>query len=85
MLEECNILIPKVHNLIRLHALAEPFLLEEIDLSELDLLDNVYINSRYPVDIGMTGSGKPTLDESKELFGIAKSLYAQILKAIEKS
>jgi len=83
LLQERDIPIPKVHNLIRLHSLSEQFLDEDILLSELDLLDNVYVNSRYPVEIGMMESGKPTLEESKELYLIAKKLYTVILNAIE--
>ncbi len=84
LLQEMDIPIPKVHNLIRLYSLSEQFLGEEILLSNLDLLDNVYISSRYPVEIGILESGKPTLEESKALYETAKKLYSVIWNVIEK-
>ena len=84
LLEEGGIPIPKVHNLTRLHTLSEPFLIEPIDLSELDVLDDVYTSSRYPVEIGMMATGKPTLAESKEFYEIAKKIYLMIVNVIDK-
>jgi len=82
MLEENEISIPKVHNLTRLYALVEQFLNETIDLNELDALDNVYINSRYPGEIGIIATGKPTLSESRNLYEIALKLFNIILTSI---
>jgi len=82
LLEERGIAIPKVHNLIRLHSLSEPFLAELIDLSELDVLDDVYTSSRYPGETGMMVTGKPTLAESKELYEIAQKIYLIIANTI---
>lgn len=73
LLEENGIAIPKVHNLTRLHSLSEQFLIDPIDLSELDALDNVYTNSRYPIDIGIMAGGKPTLAESREFMKLRKN------------
>jgi HEPN domain-containing protein len=85
LLEEHGIVIPKVHNLTRLHSLSEQFLNKPIDLSELDALDDVYTSSRYPVEIGMMTTGKPTLAESRELYEIAKKVYLIIVNTIDKS
>ena len=82
LLEERGIAIPKVHNLIRLHSLSEPFLAELIDLSELDVLDDVYTSSRYPGETGMMATGKPTLAESKELYEIAQKIYLILANTI---
>ncbi len=82
LLEEKGIPVPRVHNLARLHSILEIHLLEPIDLTELEALDEVYTSSRYPGDLGMIASGKPTLNESKELFEIAKKIFEIILKSI---
>ncbi len=84
LLEENGIIVPRIHNLTRLYSLSEEFLQESIDLSELDALDDVYISSRYPVEIGMIETSKPTLDESRELFEIAKRVYLIIVNVINK-
>jgi HEPN domain-containing protein len=83
LLEEKEIPVPRVHNLIRLHSFAEPFLIEPIDLSELDALDSVYTSSRYPGDIGLIGTGKPTTAESKELYDSARRIFEIILRSID--
>jgi HEPN domain-containing protein len=82
LLEENGRPVPKVHNLTRLHSLSEPFLQENISLSELDLLDDVYVSSRYPIDFGITPLGKPTLAESKELYEIARKIYIRLYNTI---
>ena len=54
---EKELIIPRSHNLVRLHNIIESFLKQPIDIRELLSLDNVYISSRYPSDIGMIPSG----------------------------
>jgi HEPN domain-containing protein len=46
-------------------------------------LDDIYTLSRYPNDIGLIASGKPTQKEAKELFDSAKKIYEMIIKFIE--
>jgi len=82
LLEENEIAIPRIHNLTRLFALIEDYLIEPIDIVELDALDNVYINSRYPGDIGLIATGKPSISESKELYEIALKIFNIVLKSI---
>jgi HEPN domain-containing protein len=84
LLEEKEIPVPRVHNLTRLYTFVEPFLIEKIDEFELDALDNVYTSSRYPSDIGMVATGKPTLTESNELYQIAKKIFEIIVQTIGK-
>lgn len=72
-----------VTNLIRLYSFAVQFLIEPLILLELDALDDVYTSSRYPGDIGMMASGKPSLTESKELFESAKRVFGIIVRSIE--
>lgn len=83
LLEEKEIQVPKVHSLIRLYALVEQFIKSPIDSLHLDALDNVYINSRYPSDIGFIETGKPTLAESMELYEVAKNIYDIVVQTIE--
>ena len=75
--------IPKIH---KLQTLIDRL---EIDLGVSDetiqILDDLYIESRYPGDFGLLPSGKPTLDEAKEFYGFAKGVYDKICKLVEKS
>ena len=83
LLEEKEIPVQRVHNLIRLHSFTEHFLIEAIDPLELDALDSVYTSSRYPGDMGLIATGKPTPTESKELYESAKKIFEIILRTIE--
>jgi len=75
--------MPRVHNLQRLFDIVDKFITAKFDTEILVLLDSVYTNSRYPGDIGIIKSGKPTLQESKELFEGAKKIFIIILKTLE--
>lgn len=84
LIDEKDLTIPKVHNLIRLYDLIEIYLVHPIDTIALLSLDNVYISSRYPGDIGLVESGKPTLQEARGLYESAKNIFDTIVKLLEK-
>ena len=75
--------IPKIH---KLQTLIDRL---EIDLGVSDetiqILDDLYIESRYPGDFGLLPSGKPTLDEAKGFYEFAKGVYDKICRLVEKS
>ena len=83
LIEEKGIRMSRIHNLTRLYALTESFLISTIDEIELEMLDNVYTSSRYPGEIGLLSTGKPTMKESKELYDIALKIYFIISQSIE--
>jgi HEPN domain-containing protein len=83
LVEENGIRMSRVHNLTRLHALTESYLISPIDETELEMLDNVYTSSRYPGEIGLLSTGKPSLIESKDLYEIALRIYTILLRSIE--
>lgn len=83
LIEEKGIRMSRIHNLTRLFALTESFLTSPIDETELEMLDNVYTSSRYPGEIGLLSTGKPSLKESKELYNIALKIYGILLLSIE--
>ena len=73
IMEEFEITFKKTHNLQSLLIKTEeviPFLVNELVISELDRL---YIDSRYPGDMGLMPFGKPTIEE-------AKTYYQEALK-----
>ncbi len=73
-LEEYSIEIPKTHNLIRLHSLLPPNVQTLIQnyKDSLNIIDKVYIDSRYPSDMGLLPSGLPTKEEAKEIFAMQR-------------
>ncbi len=85
LIDEKGIRMSRIHNLTRLYALTESFLISTIDETELEKLDNVYTSSRYPGEIGLLSTGKPTMKESKELYEIARKIFNILSQSIESA
>jgi HEPN domain-containing protein len=68
--------IPRTHNLIRLHKICEDLLggTLELDDEKLLLLNDIYIDSRYPADFGVLPSGQPGEQEAKIAYCNAKDI-----------
>lgn len=68
--------IPRTHNLIRLHKICEDLYSGklEFDNEKLILLNDVYIDSRYPADFGVLPSGQPGEQEANMAYSHAKDI-----------
>ena len=75
IIEEFEIGFVKIHNLERLFGLLKDKISIEVDLNIIKRLDEVYISTRYPIDLGLLPSGKPTIQDAKELYDFADALY----------
>ncbi|HEY6954896.1 MAG TPA: HEPN domain-containing protein [Flavisolibacter sp.] len=82
LINEKNIDIPRIHSLVRLYQLVEGFLENQIEIRELMALDSVYTSSRYPSDIGMIATGKPTRQDALSLYESAKKIFESITELI---
>jgi hypothetical protein len=49
---------------------------------ELDLVDAVYIDSRYPSGIGLLPSGFPTKEDARELLRIAEEIHSETARRL---
>jgi len=47
------------------------------------ILDELYIDSRYPGNFGLLPNGKPTLEDADEFYTESYEVYTQIYKIIE--
>lgn len=83
LIEEKNLTIPRIHSLIRLYNIIESFLEQPFEIRDLLSLDSIYTSSRYPIDIGMIATGKPTQQEAKEFYESAKKIFDEITKLID--
>lgn len=83
IIEECLTEPQKTHNLYRLHELVKPFIKNlVIDLEMLEKLNELYIDSRYPSDLGLLPNGKPSVNEAKDFFDFANQFYIDINKLL---
>jgi len=82
LLEELELEIPKIHKLKKLYKqyFAEDFFCDE-DL--LSILDNLYIESRYPGDLGLLPEGKPTLENAIKFSNVANEIFTLVCSKVE--
>ena len=78
VLEEFEQEIPKIHNLEKLLSLVKSYIDLDIDISIIEKLDKLYIDSRYPSDLGLLPDGKPSLIDASEFYEFAKMIYTKI-------
>jgi len=81
-LEYRNKKIPRQHDLLKLKNLIE--LSIDIDDDLLDTLNQLYIDSRYPGDLGLLPYGKPSLDDANSFYDLAKMLYDELANEINR-
>lgn len=48
----------------------------------IQLLDALYIESRYPGDMGLLPYGKPTLEDAREFYDFANNIFAEVCKIL---
>ncbi|MCD6525953.1 MAG: HEPN domain-containing protein [Desulfuromonas sp.] len=74
LIEEHGVDAHKIHSLVTLYAKIEIFLAgEELDCRMMRILDSLYIDARYPGDLGLLPEGLPTQEEAKgfQAFAVA--------------
>jgi len=78
ILEESEFPVIKSHDLLKLRSLSEIHMtVDEIRL--LRVLNEVYIDSRYPGDFGLLPDGKPTISEVDVFIAFASTVLENIL------
>ena len=87
ILEEHNQYLPKIHGVTKLYELVRKNTNISLPISddELDLVDNVYIDARYPGNFGLLPSGFPTKDDAASLFSIAKNVYQSTINELKQT
>lgn len=82
LINEKDIDIPRIHSLVRLYQVIADHIKDPIEIRELMALDSVYTSSRYPSDIGMIATGKPTRQDALALYESAKKIFDAITALI---
>ena len=80
LIEYKKIPFQKTHNLEKLYNNIKHII--DIDYDKLELINELYIDSRYPGDLGLLPYGKPTLEDTKEFYNFAKNVFEMILKKL---
>ena len=77
VIEHQNKKIPKQHDLLKIKSLiADVFTVEDDDI--LDSLNALYLESRYPGELGLLPYGKPTLEDAQEFYATALKIFEDV-------
>jgi len=78
-LENISGKVPKIHDLERLYGMIKEYQIElDLDYDLLDQVNDVYIDSRYPPDVGLVPEGRPSIEKTKKFYELAKHIYELI-------
>ena len=76
----------KIHNLITLYGTIKEIVKLELDEDLLSTLNDIYLESRYPGDIGLLDDDSmPTIEQAGNFFTFAKEVEIKIKKLLNYS
>jgi HEPN domain-containing protein len=78
LIEEYELGHIRVHNLARLFEIVRPKVAFEVEVVLIEKLDKLYIDARYPGELGLLPDGKPTRADAQQFYDCAKSIYEQV-------
>lgn len=84
VMEEYGIEMPKIHNLVTLSGDIETIIGESADLALLKTLDELYIEARYPGELGLLPYGKPTREDAGMFYNFAKTIFEDVSGFLER-
>jgi HEPN domain-containing protein len=75
VIEEFDLGFIKTHSLETLYYIVKERIQVKCDTDMLIILDQLYIDARYPGELGLLPYGKPSVSEGKEFFNLAKEIF----------
>jgi HEPN domain-containing protein len=81
---EKDVPIIKTHDLIKLNGMIKEIKDLGIDEKKLIVINEVYIESRYPGELGLLPDGIPTNEQAKEFIDYAKEIKTIITNEVKK-
>lgn len=69
----------KSHDLVRLYLLAN-FQLAENEINLLEIINEVYIDARYPGELGLLPHGKPTVPEVENFITFCDKILSRVIE-----
>ena len=82
VIEEFENLTLKSHDLIRLQIAAD-IQLTDYELNLMEIINEVYIDARYPGDLGLLPHGKPSVDEIANFIQFCEDISFKLMKKVE--
>jgi HEPN domain-containing protein len=82
-LEEKEVPFRKIHDVVTLYGMLSEEL-PKLDIAILERLDDLYIDARYPGELGLLPNGKPSVDDAWKFYEFAKYVFEEVKSIIEK-
>ena len=84
VVEEFEIRFVRTHNLEMLVGTIKSEVDLDLDMDFIKRLDEVYISARYPSDLGLLPSGKPSIQDAKELYEFAENIHGEVKRLLQE-
>jgi HEPN domain-containing protein len=81
VIEERDKSFIKSHDLLRLQLFAD-IQLSDSETRLLSMINEVYIDARYPGDLGLLPQGKPTIPQAHEFIQLCESIFNRIRETL---
>jgi len=78
IIEQFELGFIKSHSLITLYGKVSRKLVITLDIEILMLLDQLYIESRYPGEFGLLPNGKPSIEQAAIFYEFAQMVYEEV-------
>lgn len=78
VLEEFEGKVPRLHDIITLKERISPYINISVDEDVFVQLNELYLEARYPSDMGLLPCGKPSPDIALKFFRLAGEIYNNI-------
>lgn len=85
VLEEYESMVPRIHNLIKLKEMTEKYIEIPVDRKTLEQVNEIYSDARYPSDIGLVPTGKPSLELARKFFKFAQYIHNEVFNNISNT
>ncbi|MEE8480555.1 MAG: HEPN domain-containing protein [Desulfobacterales bacterium] len=82
IIDEFDLGLVKTHQIERLLEIVKEHIEAKINYKIVQILDGLYIESRYPVDIGLLPNGKPTEGDAKKFYEFAILIYDSVKRKL---
>jgi len=74
---------PKTHDLVFLYQrVKRRYQSLSLDKEELEFLNGLYIESRYPADLGLLPEGEPTAADARRALAIAREVLGRVREVL---
>ena len=75
----------KIHNLLTLYGIIKEIIDLQLDEDLLSTVNDIYLEARYPGEIGLLDDGSmPTIEQANQFFSFAKEIETKIKKELNK-